>query len=347
VINTIASVQTKIQLSVVAGLICVDNDVQKLRRMSGLVTPMALRVAVTLGLPDRLRTVAEVTGLAAELGVNPMALELLLGHLATLDVVERVPDGYRTTEFGALLCEDTGNGLHNFLHQDTAAGRADLAFVDLIHSVRTGEPAYPLRYGQDFWADLAEQPHLREAFDRQMTWRIREQVPAFVAAVDWSRFATIVDVGGGPGDLLAAVLAANPEVRGHLVDLEVAPARKNFQPFGDRARTTAGSFFDPLPAGDAHLLFNVLHDWDDEQSHRILARVVEAMPASGRLLIIESIRGLSASTEMDLVMLVHFGGRERTLEDYRNLAAPHGLTLQEVTEVTGGRSVLEFRRHPI
>jgi hypothetical protein len=323
-----------------------DNDVQALRQMSGLVTPMALRVAVTLGLPDRLRA-GPAAGdlLAAELDVDPTALELLLGHLTTLGVVERTDAGYLTTEFGALLCEDAGNGLHNLLHHDTAAGRADLAFVDLAHSVRTGEPAYPLRYGQDFWADLAERPHLRDAFDRQMTWRIRDRIPRFVAAFDWSRFATIVDVGGGPGDLLAAVLTAHPEVRGHLVDLEVGPARQNL---GDRAEVSAGSFFDPLPAGgDAYLLFDILHNWDDEQAHRILDRCVEAMPSDGRLIVIETIRGMWAGTEMDLVMLVHFGGRERSVEEFEKLVEPHGLRLDGVTEVTRDRCVLEFRKHPI
>ncbi|GAB2831060.1 methyltransferase [Lentzea nigeriaca] len=324
------------------------NDVHKLREMAGLVTPMALRVAVTLGLPDRLRTAAAVDVLAAELDVDPTALELLLGHLVILGVVERVGDGCRTTEFGAQLCADAGNGLHNLLHHDTAAGRADLAFVDLAHSVRTGEPAYPLRYGTDFWTDLAEHPHLRDAFDRQMTWRIRERIPDYVAAVDWARFPLIVDVGGGPGDLLTAVLTADPGLRGHLVDLEVGPALQNFSGLGDRATATAGSFFDPLPSGgDAYLLFNILHDWDDEQCHRILARCVEAMPAHARLLVVESIRGMGISTEMDLVMLVHFGGQERSLEEYEKLAEPHGLVLDGVTEVANDRSVLEFRKHPI
>ncbi|KJK44532.1 methyltransferase [Lentzea aerocolonigenes] len=324
-----------------------ENDVKTLREMAGLVTPMALRVAVTLGLPDRLRAggAAAVDHLAEELGVDPGALELLLGHLTTLGIVERVGDGYRTTGFGANLCADAGTGLHNLLHQDTAAGRADLAFVDLLHSVRTGEPAYPLRYGQGFWADLDEQPHLREAFDRQMTWRIRQRVPKFVDAVDWARFGLIVDVGGGPGDLLAAVLAAHPDVRGHLVDLEVGPARQNL---GDRAEVTQGSFFDPLPAGgDAYLLFDILHDWDDDSAGRILGRCAEAMPASARLVVVEGIRGVGAATEMDLIMLVHFGGRERSVEELTKLAEPHGLTLGGVTEVPGDHSVLEFRKHPI
>ncbi|MET9632330.1 methyltransferase [Lentzea sp. NPDC006480] len=327
--------------------------------MAGLVTPMALRVAVTLGLPDRLRAdrpaaTAHATSaglpdtvahLATELGVDPGALELLLGHLVTLGVVERVEGGYRTTGLGANLCADAGTGLHNLLHHGTAAGRADLAFVDLLHSVRTGEPAYPLRYGQDFWTDLAEQPHLRDAFDRQMTWRIRQRVPKFVDAVDWARFKKIVDVGGGPGDLLTAVLAAHPDVRGHLVDLEVGPARRNL---GDRAEVTQGSFFDSLPTGgDAYLLFDVLHDWDDDSAGRILARCAEAMPESARLIVIEGIRGVGVATEMDLIMLVHFGGRERSVEELAKLAEPHGLALDEVTEVPGDHSVLEFRKHPI
>lgn len=328
-----------------------ENDVHKLREMGGLVTPMALRVAVTLGLPDRLRDSATADRLAGELDVNPMALELLLGHLTTLGVITMTPTGYRTTEFGAHLCADADNGLHNLLHHDTAAGRADLAFVDLAHSVRTGEPAYPLRYGQDFWADLTEHPHLGEAFDRQMTNRIRAQIPRFVAAVDWSRFGTLVDVGGGHGTLLAAVLAAHPGMRGHLVDLEAtaAGARRTFSASGleDRTEVTGGSFFDPLPAGDAYLLFNILHDWDDSRAGHILARVVEAMPASGRLIVIEAIRGLGASTEMDLVMLVHFGGRERSVREFEKLASAHGLVLDGVAEVTDDRCVLEFQRHPI
>lgn len=355
-------------LLAVAGWIYMGNEdeVRTLRQMAGLVTPMALRVAVTLGLPDRLRAAgpvpadsapassaasseaATVAHLAAELDVDPTALELLLGHLTTLGVVERAGPGYRTTDFGAHLCADAGNGLHNLLHHDTAAGRADLAFVDLAHSVRTGEPAYPLRYGQDFWADLANQPHLREAFDRQMTWRIKDRIPQYVEAVDWSRFKKIVDVGGGPGDLLAAVLAANPDICAHLVDLEVGPAQQNFAELGDRAEATQGSFFDPLPAdGDAYLLFNILHDWDDEQCHRILARCVEAMSATARLIVVESIRGMGASTEMDLVMLVHFGGQERSVQEFEKLAEPHGLRLTGVTEVADDRCVLEFRKHPI
>ncbi|MDT7788249.1 MAG: 2,7-dihydroxy-5-methyl-naphthoate 7-O-methyltransferase, partial [Pseudonocardiales bacterium] len=89
------------------------------------------------------------------------------------------------------------------------------------------------------------------------------------------------------------------------------------------------------------------HDWDDDGAGRILGRCAEAMPSHGRLVVIEGIRGVGAETEMDLIMLVHFGGRERSVEELARLAEPHGLALAGVTEVPGDHSVLEFRKHPI
>ncbi|GAA1287854.1 methyltransferase [Saccharothrix xinjiangensis] len=339
------------------------DNTREILDMAGLATPMALRVAVTLGLPDRLPGDGSPTddpgngspadglpagALAADLGVDPVALELLLSHLVTLGIVERAPTGYRTTAFGANLRSDAGNGLVDRLHLGAAGGRAELAFVELAHSVTTGGAGYPHRYGRDFWADLDEHPGLRESFDRQMTHRFHEQVPRVVAGVDWSRFATVVDVGGGRGGLLAAILAAHPGVRGHLVELEAtaAGARRTFHAHGldERARVTAGSFFDPLPAGaDAYLLVDILHNWDDEHAHLVLGRCAEAARPSGRVLVLEPVGGLRSESEFDLAMLVIFGGRERRLDEFRALAAPHGLVLDTVTELTDQRCLLEFR----
>lgn len=327
-----------------------DDDASALRRMAGLATPMALRVAVTLGLPDRLlREGAGASQLAVELNVSPVALDLLLGHLTTLGVMEPTSTGYRTTEYGANLCADTGNGFTNILlHLDSAAGRAELAFVELAHSIATGQAAYSHRYGQDFWADLAEQPHLRESFDRQMTLRFQQQIPQIVAGFDWSRFSTVVDVGGGQGTLLTAILTAHPEMHGHLIDLAptAADASRTFSAhdLDDRTDVTAGSFFDPLPAGaDAYVLFDILHDWDDEHAHRILARCAEAAQPTGRILIIEAVGGQRTDSEMDLAMLVIYGGRERRIDEFRILAAVHGLILDTVTTLTEQRRLLELR----
>ncbi|MFI6046961.1 methyltransferase [Nocardia sp. NPDC051321] len=291
---------------------------------------------------------ASVDELAVELSVAPVALELLLDHLATVGIVERTATGYRTTEFGTNLCAGADNGLIDLLHLNTAGGRAELAFVELAHSITTGRAAYSRRYGQDFWADLAEYPHLRASFDRQMTYRFREQIPRIVAGFDWSRFSTLVDVGGGRGGVLAAILTAHPRMHGHLVDLAPTAdaARRTFRAHAvdERARVTAGSFFDPLPPGaEAYLLSDILHDWDDEQADRILRRCVEAAQPAGRVLVIEPVGGMHAASAFNLAMLVMYGGRERRIDEFRALAAPHGLTLDTVTDLTDQRCLLEFR----
>ncbi|HEY4457124.1 MAG TPA: methyltransferase [Pseudonocardiaceae bacterium] len=317
--------------------------------MAALGTPMALRVAVTLGLPDRMREGASLDRLAADLNASPLALDLLLNHLVTLDIIERTETGYRTTEFGATLYSDADNELTNFLHLGLAGGRAELAFVELLHSINTGESGYTRRYGKDFWADLGENPRLRASFDKQMTDRFRDQVPGIIAGFDWSRFPAIVDVGGGLGTLLAAILVAHQGVRGNLVDLDptATEAMDTFRSFevADRADVTPGSFFDPLPSGaDAYLLCDILHDWDDEQAHRILARCLEAMPPHGRILVVEPVGGRRASTEFDLAMLAIFGGRERRVEEFRALAAANDLVLDTVVDLTEQRCLLEFSR---
>ena len=327
-----------------------DDDAATIHRMASLATPMTLRVAVTLGLPDRLLgDGAAVERLAPELDVSPVALELLLNHLTTLGMVERTATGYRTTPLGTHLCADARDGFTaNLLHLDRAGGRAELAFVELAHSIATGEAAYPRRYGRDFWADLAAHPHLRESFDRQMTQRLRDQVPRLVAGIDWARFATVVDVGGGNGTLLAAVLAAHPGMTGHLVELEpsAAEAERAFRAGGlvERARVTAGSFFDPLPAGaQAYLLCDVLHNWDDDGAGRILGRCAEAADPTSRVLVVEAVGGRRADTGMDLAMLAIFGGRERGVDEFRALAGDRGLVLDAVTDLTERRCLLEFR----
>ncbi|WP_329051391.1 methyltransferase [Amycolatopsis sp. NBC_01488] len=321
-----------------------SDDANTILRMAGLATPMALRVAVTLGLPDRLRG-EEVAPdrLAAELGVAPVPLDLLLGHLAKLGFFDNTPAGYRTTEYGENLCGDSLVTV--LLNLDTAGGRAELAFTELLHSVTTGEAGYDRRYGRGFWADLTEHPPLRESFDRQMTHRLHAEVPQLAGGYDWGRFATVVDVGGGPGTLLAAILAAHPGTRGRLVDLDVSVATRTFAAHGleDRAEAITRSFFDPLPAGaDAYLLCDILHNWDDEHAGRVLARCVEAARPDGRVLVVEAVGGRRGRTEMDLAMLVMFGGRERRVSEFRALASAHGLVLDAVTDVSGGRSLLEF-----
>jgi hypothetical protein len=314
--------------------------------LTDLTTPMALRAAVTLRLPHRAGPAgATAQRLADETGTRAPVLRRLLEHLVTVGVFERDADRYRTTELGQELCANDMLTLR--LDVTTAAGRADLAFVELPGALTTGETAYRRRYGREFWDDLDADPHLRRTFDLQMTTRFRTQAPQIARRYDWSRFATVVDVGGGDGTVAAAILQAHPTVRATVLDLPptAAAAADRFAAAGlsDRATTAPGSFFDALPPGaDAYLLSDILHDWDDAHAHTILDRCARAAEPHGTVLVIDAILGRGVDTAMDLSMLTCFDGRERTEAELVDLAAGCGLALRETAPVADSRTLLAF-----
>jgi hypothetical protein len=158
---------------------------------------------------------------------------------------------------------------------------------------------------------------------------------------DWSGAETVVDVGGGNGSLLRALLSAQPHLRGVLFDQPhvVAAATP-----GERCTAVGGSFFEAVPEGDVHVQMQILHDWNDEDATRILRVCRAAVPGHGRLRIVDLVVPDEISDEpstlIDLQMLVLLGGRERTLTQWRDLLAAGGFELAGVT--TGPRSsVLE------
>lgn len=315
-----------------------------------MATPMAIRAAATLGLADHTGDDgATAEELASDTGTHAPALRRLLDHLVTVGVftLEAESGRYLPTVLGAQMREDAPQGLRPLLDINQAGGRAELAFVELLTSIATGEPAYERRYGRGFWADLDTDPTLRRSFDDQMNWRFRLQAPQIAERYDWSRFARILDVGGGVGTVLAAILTAHPDVHGQVLDLaptaDAAAARFAAAGLGDRAHAAPGSFFDALPAEfDAYLLSDIIHDWDDDNARAILTGCREAAGATGTVVLIESIRGRAVGTGIDLFMLMCFGGRERTVDELVHLAADCGLRFCNATPIANGRTMLEF-----
>ncbi|QUQ62658.1 methyltransferase [Kutzneria sp. CA-103260] len=307
--------------------------------LADLATPMAVRVAATLGLAERAGDGATAAQLAAETGTSAPALGRLLDHLVTVGVFEQDGDRYRPTALGQQIRD-----FLPLLDMNRAGGRSDLAFVELLHTVTTGGSAYKHRYGRDFWDDLDVNADLRRSFDAQMAWRFTSQLPQVAERFDWSRFPRIVDLGGGDGNLLTAILLAHPSVRGEVLDYgdSAAAAQARFVAAGvaDRAGAISGSFFDPLPPGaDAYVLCDILHDWDDDSVSKILTACHHT---SGTVIVIEAVRGLGSGTAMDLSMLMCFGGRERTIDQLAALAADCGLQLRATTTVAHDRTALEF-----
>lgn len=328
----------------------VEDAGARLWELADLVTPMAVRVAATLRVADHLADGARAAGEVADaVHAHPGALDRLLRHLVAAGVLTRDDTGgYALTTLGEALRDSHPSGMRGMLDIDGALGRADLSLVRLLHSVRTGEPAYPVQFGRPFWDDLSADPARASAFDARMGRDVSEEAPEIVAAYDWGALGHLVDVGGGNGSLLMALLAEHPTLRGTVVDLPAAAAaaRKAFAAAGlaDRAQALAGSFFDPLPAGaEGYLLSAVIHNWDDEPARAILRRCAEAAGADGAVFVIEKVGadGFSLRTHMDLRGLAYFGGRERTVAELGVLAEDAGLTVVAV-HPAGSLSIVEL-----
>ncbi|GAB3875587.1 hypothetical protein GCM10029964_020150 [Kibdelosporangium lantanae] len=318
--------------------------------LADLATPMAVRVAATLNLVDHAgSTGATADQLAAATGTHALSLRFLLDHLVTVGVFDHDPPSgrYRPTDLGAQMSEDAPQGFKRVLDINRAGGRGELAFVELLETITTGGSAYARRYGRGFWEDLDEHPELRSSFDDQMNWRFRGQAEQIAENFDWSRFPHIIDVGGGDGALLRPILHTHPNVQGQILDLPptaaAATTRLEAEGLTNRATAIPGTFFDPLPTGaDAYILSDIIHDWDDDHSRKILTRCREAATPNGTVVVIEPVLGNGVSTGLNLFMVMCFQSRERTVDELTNLASECGLVLRETKQVADGRTALEF-----
>jgi hypothetical protein len=316
-----------------------------------LMTPMALRVAATLRLADFMPDdgtgeAATLPDLAERAGANPDALARLLRHLVQHGVfAEPRPGEFAANQTAALL--RTGQPAAEWLNLDGFGGQMDLAFTGLMHTLRTGEPAWEQVFGRPFWDWLDAKPAMSASFDAVMA--VDGGNSAVAEGYGWSKVRHVADIGGGTGTLIAEVLRRNPHLRGTLADLPetAARAREYLAGLGLDARceVVGQSFFDPLPAGaDVYLLSRVIHDWDDAAAGKILRRCAEAAGSDGRVLVIESAAAggdPGSFAEMNLRMLVLAGGRERTVDDYAALAASTGLKVAAIHHTTERHIVIE------
>ncbi|HEX7659857.1 MAG TPA: methyltransferase [Pseudonocardiaceae bacterium] len=315
-----------------------------------LVTPMAVRVAATLRLADHIAAGTRTAeALAQAVDADPDALGRVLRHLVTAGVLSRDDTGgYRLTGLGEQLRDDHPDGIRVWLDLESAVGRADLCFVQLLHTVRTGEPAFPRQFGLPFWEDLSADPERGASFDALMGARLAADAPLVVAAYPWDTLGHVIDVGGGNASLLIAILRAHDNLRGTVIDLAGPVARAEqaivSASLDQRAGTRVGSFFDPLPTGaGGYVLSGILCDWDDEHALSILRRCAEAASETGKVLVVDHVNDErdDTFTEGDLRMLCFVRGRQRSLNQLGELAGSAGLEVGSVTPA-GSRSVVEL-----
>jgi hypothetical protein len=316
--------------------------------INGYRVSQAIYVAATLGIADLLKDDSRASDeLAAETKTDPSALYRLLRALAAVGVLHE-EDGRRfaLTPLGDRLRSDRPESLGGWASYIGRPYYWD-AWGHLLESVRTGENAFRLLTGSDVWTHRAEHPEEGVIFDRAMVAQTGVSNRSVIDAYDFGRFNAVCDVGGGYGALLASLLEKYTTMQGILFDQPhvVANAADVLRGVAGRCRVVAGSFFESVPpGGDAYLLRAIIHDWEDEQATEIL-RVCRRAMRGGLLLVIERLVGGPnddpATKLSDLNMLVSPGGRERTVEEFRELLAAAGFELGKVTESTSGFAVLE------
>lgn len=326
-----------------------DETVPALWTMAQLATPMAVRVAATLRIADHiasgLRTVPE---LAEATGADADGLGRLMRYLAVRGVLSRDDsDRYGLTSLGEPLRDDHPGGLRACLDIEEG-GRAELCFIELLHGVRTGESAYRRRFGSSFWDDLAAEPHHEAAFRAMLRPGDLARSRRIASAYDWASLGRLVDVGGGDGTTLVALLTAHPGLRAVLVDRPPATdeARKALAAAGvaDRADVETGDIFGPLPPGaGGYLLALVIHNWSDGPARAILRRCAEAAGTDGSVFVVENAGSDGdAPTGLNLRMLAYTGGKVRSLPELSALAADAGLRVAAV-HPAGAVSIVELR----
>jgi len=223
------------------------------------------------------------------------------------------------------------------------------AWGELLHSVKTGKPGFQKCFNKPFFQYLLEHPNRHLIYDKAMTAVHGVETIPMLDAYNLTGCRTVVDVGGGKGQLLASLLKRYPRMQGILFELPAVAkrARSTFdsQDLLDRCRVEAGDFFHSVPSGaDVYLLRHVIHDWEDAEAIRILRNCRNAMGTDGRLLVVEMVIPPGNSPAfgkwLDLMMLL-IGGKERTQDEYAGLFASAGLKLNQVISTTSEVSILE------
>jgi hypothetical protein len=315
------------------------------------VISTALSLAAELGIADLLadgpRSGEE---LAQATSTHPRSLHRLLRLLSSVGVfTEAGPGRFALTPLGEGLRSTVPGSMRSWLRM-VGLKVWFHTYAEALHSLRTGEPAFARSVGMEFFDYLATHPQEGEIFNAAMSDFGRGVAAAVVQEYDFSGVDKAVDVGGGNGSLISAILQANPPMTGILFDQShvAEGAHKSITAAGlsNRCEIVAGNFFSSVPAGgDAYILRWIIHDWDNDRALTILRNCRAAMKSTARLLLVETVIPPGDEAHpgklVDFVMLTALGGQERTAEEYRRLLDEAGFRLNRIVATASPMSVLE------
>jgi DNA-binding transcriptional ArsR family regulator len=322
-----------------------------LQMLNSFLTVQSLHVAAALGIADLLADgPRSADNLAAAIGAHRPSLYRVLRLLTGAGVLREEADGrFALTVLGGTLGSEGPDSVRDWALY-VGAPEMWAAWGRLRDSIMTGEPGFALAHGMSNLEYRARNPERGAAFDRFMTRQSDQHNAAVVAAYDFSPFRTVADIGGGQGSTLAAILRANPELRGILLDLpHVVASTEPLVAAGvlDRCEVLGGDMLQGVPGGvDAYLIKRVLMGRGDEQATRLLRHCAEALPKGGKVLVVDLVmppgNDPSPVKSFDLQMLlVTEEGRVRTEVEFRDLFAATGLRLARVMPTASPNSILE------
>ncbi|MCP4422382.1 MAG: methyltransferase [Chloroflexi bacterium] len=322
-----------------------------LQMIIGFWTSQAIYVAAKLGIADLLKDGPKSSdALAKSTETSPRELFRLLRFLASIGIFAEVGNGsFELTPLATYLQAETPGSLRSlviYYGEETYQ-----PWGSILHSIKTGETAFNHVHKGGVFQYLAQHPESAAVFNQAMTEYTAEESTAVMTAYDFSKFDKIVDVGGGQGSFIAAILKANAKPNGVLFDLPqgIEGARDHLEATDliDRCEVIGGDFFESIPSGgDAYIFKNIIVNWDDEQTVALLKNCHDAMADNGKLLIIEvsvtlSKNAPSFSKLFDLHMLVMTGGRGRTEEEFQTLFAATGFKLTNIILTESPVSIIE------
>ncbi len=314
----------------------------------------AIYVAAELKIADYLLEAPKTTDeLAEKTGTHARALKRLLSGLSSIEVFRQVDDDlFEITPMGKLLCSDSNESLRSWaLWWGTNLWQT---WGNLLYSVQTGESARKLISGKDGFDHLKGNSEAAEIFNNALVELTRLAAESIVNAYNFSEFDTVMDVGGGYGELLITILDKNLNCKGILFDLPHAKvgAKKRFKQAGlkHRFEFVEGDFFDSVPPGaDAYILKSVIHDWNDEDSRSILENCRKAIKPDSRLLLAEQIlpdkfdvlSNHQSLARSDLTMIAALGAGERTEAEFKALLKSSGFSVTKIVSAGPTFSVIE------
>lgn len=322
-----------------------------LQMMSGFWVSRGLWVAAKLGIADLLQDGEKsVEELAAATETHPNSLFRVLRMLATVGVFEQKgEDRFAQTPLSETLVSDSPFSLKAGVIAEMGEVHYD-SWGNIMHSVKTGEIAFDHKFGMNVWQYFETDPEKAQNFNKYMVSSSAAVSQPIVEAYDFNASQKIIDVGGGLGSMISAILQANPNLSGVLFDAPsvIEKAKDYLAQTGvaDRCETIGGDFFEAVPTGgDLYYMRWIIHDWDDDLSITILKNIRQVIPENGKLLLLEAVvpddNNPHFSKFMDLIMLTMTGGCERTAQQYETLLEKGGFRVTKVIPTNSFMSIVE------